>query len=262
MKSDVAQYYKKSMIKIDYQPVKQGIKKSMPPVESAPFVDDRSRRFDTSLLIETTSVMIVAVLAIKVFGINSALRASWLTIPGILLIVALIPTVIKRREFPRFGLNIRHIRESLIVLGWTCVALLPLTFFGLWLLVSFGFELPLRPVMPQGQSWIHWLFYQFMYIALAEEVFFRGYVQNNILRLTYPVMGNLPVFQQWISILISAAFFAVVHIIAKGQMISALTFLPGLVLGWLFIRTGSLIAPILFHGLANSCYLIMAAMLI
>jgi membrane protease YdiL (CAAX protease family) len=32
------------------------------------------------------------------------------------------------------------------------------------------------------------------------------------------------------------------------------TFLPGLVLAWLFIRTRALLAPILFHGLANVSY--------
>jgi len=38
-----------------------------------------------------------------------------------------------------------------------------------------------------------------------------------------------------------------------------MTFLPGRVLGWLFIRTKSLLAPVLFHGLANTCYCLMAA---
>jgi len=252
---------KKQMIKMDYQPIKQAIANSMLPIESAPFVDDRPRRFDTSLFIETALAMIVAVIAIKIFGLNSALRASWLTTPGILIVVALIPTVVKKHEFPRFGFNIRQMKDSLVVLGWTCVVFLPLTFCGLWLLVSLGFELPLLPVMPRGQAWIYWLFYQFLYISLAEEVFFRGYVQNNILRLTNPVMGKLPRLQQWISIVISAACFAAAHIIVQGQIISALIFLPGLVLGWLFIRTRSLLAPILFHGLANVCYLFMTAIL-
>ncbi|MBW7992570.1 MAG: CPBP family intramembrane metalloprotease [Planctomycetes bacterium] len=47
--------------------------------------------------------------------------------------------------------------------------------------------------------------------------------------------------------------------IVQGRIILLLTFLPGLVLGWLFIRTKSLLAPILFHGLANTCYCLMAA---
>jgi len=50
------------------------------------------------------------------------------------------------------------------------------------------------------------------------------------------------------------------HIIFLGQIISALTFLWGLICGCFFIRTRSLLAPILSHGLANACYLLMAAM--
>ncbi len=99
-----------------------------------------------------------------------------------------------------------------------------------------------------------------MYVAVAEEVFFRGYVQGNILRATSPSMGKLPRLQQWMSIVISAGCFAIAHAIVDGQIISALTFLPGLVLAWLSIRTNTQLAPILFHGLANTCYLAMAVM--
>lgn len=246
---------------MDYHPIQQGNPHLMPPVESAPFVNDRPRRLDASLLVETALAMIVAVLAIKLFATSSYLGAAWLTTPGILIVAALIPTVVRRRKFPRFGLNIRQMKDSLVVLGRTCVVFLPLTFCSLWLLRSLGCELPLRPVLPRGQGWVYWLLYQFMYISLAEEVFFRGYVLGNILSLTNPVIDKMPRLQQWISIVISAACFAVAHIIVRGQMISSLTFLPGLVLGWLFIRTRSLLAPVLFHGLANACYLIMTAML-
>ncbi|MCH7558803.1 MAG: CPBP family intramembrane metalloprotease [Planctomycetes bacterium] len=61
--------------------------------------------------------------------------------------------------------------------------------------------------------------------------------------------------------MLSAACFAVAHIIVWGQIISVFTFLPDLICGWLFIRTRSLLEPILFHGLANACYLLRAAML-
>jgi membrane protease YdiL (CAAX protease family) len=40
--------------------------------------------------------------------------------------------------------------------------------------------------------------------------------------------------------------------------VAGLTFLPGLILAWLFLRTGSLLAPIVFHGLANVSYAMMA----
>jgi membrane protease YdiL (CAAX protease family) len=101
-----------------------------------------------------------------------------------------------------------------------------------------------------------------MYVAMAEEVFFRGYVQSNILRLAGPLIGGRTRLAEWASIAISAVCFAVAHVIVQGQLVSVLTFLPGLILGWLFIRTGSLLAPILFHGLANVCYVMMMSLFV
>jgi len=61
--------------------------------------------------------------------------------------------------------------------------------------------------------------------------------------------------------MLSAAFFAIAHAMVYGQLISVLTFLPGLILGWLFVQTRSLLAPILFHGLANTWYLFVFGLL-
>lgn len=252
----------------------------LPTSWSAQFFSNRLK-LDIPLLTETAFVTIAAVLAIRAFGSNLPLfGAAWFATPGILTAAAIIPTAIKRRKFAKIGFNVKQIKYSLLTLGWTCMFVFPATFFGCWLLKSYGFNLPLRPTLPEGQGWIGWLFYQFMYVAVAEEVFFRGYVQDNILRLTRAVkleqyrLLQLPtpphVFLSedrnggdgaWISILLSAACFAAAHIIVQGQIISILTFLPGLILGWLFIRTKALLAPILFHGLANICYLVMTAAL-
>lgn len=259
--SERSQYYKIQILRMNYQSIHHGIDNPLPPFELALYVEDRPGRFDMSLLIETTLAVIVVISAIKIIGASSALGAGWLIIPCILIFAAFIPTVLKKRKFPKFGFNIRQMKDSLIVLGWACVVLFPLTLGGLWVLKSYELKPPLLPVLSQRQDWVYWLFYQFMCVALSEEVFFRGYVQSNILRLTTPVMDKMPRLQQWTSIVISAACFTVAHIITQGQIISVLIFLPGLVLGWLFIRTRSLLAPILFHGLANVCYLVMAIVL-
>jgi len=124
----------------------------------------------------------------------------------------------------------------------------------------------LQPSLPQEKGLIGWVFYQFMYVAMAEEVFFRGYVQSNIMRLAGPATGDLSGRREWVIIVLSAACFAIGHLVVQGQAVSLLTFLPGLlpglVLGWLFIRTKSLLAPILFHGLANICYAAMASLFV
>ncbi len=229
---------------------------------SAPLFGIRSNRLNTSLLIETTAVTIAVILAIKVFGTSSIFKTTWFVAPGILIASALVPTAITKREFAKIGFDKKQISHSLVLLGWACIATFPATFFGLWLMRYWGLELPLRAAMPPVQGWFSWLLFQFMYIAVAEEIFFRGYVQNNILRLTSAIVQERRRLLQWISIIISAVCFAVAHTIVQGEIISFLTFLPGLVLGWLFVRTRSLLAPILFHGLANVFYLFVAAMVV
>jgi len=232
---------------------------SPPTAEPVPLFTKGLKRFNIFLLTETALVTIAAILAVRLLATSSIFKAAWFVSPGILIAAALIPTVIRRAEFPKIGLNIRQIGPTLLVVCRTCVVVFPALYAGLWLLKSFGLGLPLQPIQPKEQGWISWLFYQFMYVAVAEEVFFRGYMQNNILILTNPSKDGQRRLWKWLSIVLSAACFAVAHIIVFRQIILVLTILPGLILGWLFIRTKSLLAPILFHGLANTCYLLMAA---
>ncbi len=143
------------------------------------------------------------------------------------------------------------------------------------MITSLNLPLPLRPIIPERQGWLAWLLYQFLYVAVAEEVFFRGYVQANLMRVVGTPCGVQPVGSGWgefigahprrrichpkamIPIVVSAGCFALAHVVVQGQITSLLTFLPGLVLAWLFFRTGTLLAPILFHGLANVSYALM-----
>lgn len=104
-----------------------------------------------------------------------------------------------------------------------------------------------------GQSlFVHRLSYSFiltqlLLVALPEEAFFRGYLQHRL--------GN-----SIKSVVIVSALFAVGHFItlciggdhspaACAQAI--LTFFPSLVMGYLYLATGTLWASIIFHFLAN-----------
>ena len=241
------------MLKMGYQSSQLCIANSVPTIKPIGL-----KRLNISLLMETSLVIIAAIIAIRFFVVSFISRTAWLVSPSILVATALITTAIRRDEFPKFGLNIRQIGPTVLVVCRTCIVVFSALFAGLWLLKIFGFGLPLRPVPPTEQGWFSWLFYQFMYVAVAEEVFFRGYVQGNILKLINPGKDGQCRLGKWLSIVLSAACFAVAHIIVQGRIALLLTFLPGLVLGWLFIRTKSLLAPILFHGLANTCYCLMA----
>jgi membrane protease YdiL (CAAX protease family) len=227
--------------------------------DSASFVGDKARILNTSLLTETILVTIASILVIKLIDEGSIISAAWFAVPAIWVAAAIIPTAIKGRKFAQIGFSIKQLKHTLLTLCWVSVVVFPAMFFGLWLLNSYGLEIPLRPGLPQNQSWLTWLFYQFMYVAVAEEVFFRGYVQANIQQMMNTARWRNRRLKQWITISISAACFAAAHIIVQGQIISVLTFLPALIYGWLFIRTRGLLAPILFHGLANTCYCLMTA---
>jgi len=209
-----------------------------------------------SLLLETIAVT-VAALAIIRFLHASLVGISWLLIPCTLVAAAMAPTWAAARDFPRVGLHADPIRRAVRTVALASLCVLPPVYLGLWLLTAFGLPMPLCPVLPPRQGQAAWLLYQFLYVAAAEEVFFRGYLLTNATR----VLGTDRASHTWIAIAISAACFALAHVVVQGQIASALTFLPGLLLGWLFVRTRCLLAPILFHGLANVSYGIMATTL-
>lgn len=224
-------------------------------VKSVPVGTRRAAR----LLVETLSVTAAVILTIKLLA-ESSPKTLWFLGPAVLVAAALLPAIVRNGHFPEIGLSRRKAKLILPVLARTCLVVFAATFAGLWLLKLYGFAAPLRVERPAGGQFLSWLFYQFLYVAVAEEVFFRGYLQSNLLRLASTTKRR-PFLQNWISIVICACFFAAAHVIVQGQAASALTFFPGVILGWLFIRTKSLLGPILFHALANTCYCVMTMVL-
>jgi len=209
-------------------------------------------------VIETIMVMAGAIAGIRFLHVSCAASVQWFAIPAVLVTAALVPAWVQKREFPRIGFDLD--RTSLVVgtVGWVCVCVLPAIFLGLWVLTLLNLPLPLRPIVPERQGWLAWLLYQFCYVAVAEEIFFRGYVQANATRWLRQSSRLRGISPQCLAIVLSAGCFALAHVVVQGQITAVLTFLPGLVLAWLFVRTGSLLAPILFHGLANVSYAVMA----
>lgn len=210
-------------------------------------------------MIETVLVMIGVITAVRLLHMTCAANIQWIAIPGLLVTAALVPAWIQKREFPRLGLSGTGVpSRSTVAVGRVCLLVFPAVFLGLWLWTRFHFPVPLRPIVPERQGWFAWLLYQFFYVAVAEEIFFRGYIQANALCWLRRTGGLPGITPQGAAILLSAGCFALAHVIVQGQAAASLTFLPGLALAWLFLRTGSLLAPILFHGFANVSYAVMA----
>ena len=83
---------------------------------------------------------------------------------------------------------------------------------------------------------------------LAEEVVFRGAILRTLL-------GIMSKKNHWVAIMISAAIFGIVHA-NLAQFINAL--LMGLLLGWMYYRTGSLVPGILLHWVNNTMAYVLA----
>ncbi|WP_438005819.1 MrtC family glutamic-type intramembrane protease [Sorangium sp. So ce321] len=91
---------------------------------------------------------------------------------------------------------------------------------------------------------------QLLVIALPEEAFFRGYLQSALDRVFPPrvrVLGA-PLGPAW---LISAAIFALGHVLTILHPARLAVFFPALLFGWLRARTGGIGAPLLFHAACN-----------
>lgn len=87
-------------------------------------------------------------------------------------------------------------------------------------------------------------------VPIAEEMVFRGAILRRLLDLT----GNE---KRWIAIVTSAALFGLVH----GNMLQGLNaFAMGLMLGWMYVRTRSIVPGVVMHFTNNSLSYIMYRM--
>ncbi|MBH1988431.1 MAG: CPBP family intramembrane metalloprotease [Myxococcaceae bacterium] len=100
-----------------------------------------------------------------------------------------------------------------------------------------GYQTAFFPAKPNTA--MLWSFcVQFLFVALAEEYFYRGFLQK--------IWGGLS------GVLCVNAAFALGHFIGEYDPVRLLPFFPGLLFSWIYHRSGSLFAVTLFHALCNS----------
>jgi membrane protease YdiL (CAAX protease family) len=83
-------------------------------------------------------------------------------------------------------------------------------------------------------------------VALSEEIFYRGYLQTQLLKRCPAV--------QWPVVLVfvvTNVFFALGHFIGDYHFDRLLPFFPGLLFSYLVFRSRSIFGAVLFHGLCN-----------
>lgn len=133
------------------------------------------------------------------------------------------------------------------VLLWTVVAALGLIIPSMWLqehmpelpnLVENEFDMILRD---------RWGYLAIGLLApLSEEIVFRGAILKRLLQS--------PRLSTWAAIALSALLFALIHM-NPAQMPHA--FVIGLLLGWMYWRTGSILPGMAFHWANNSVAYVM-----
>ncbi len=77
--------------------------------------------------------------------------------------------------------------------------------------------------------------------AFIEETFYRGWLQSFLARK----------MNVYIAIVITALIFALSHLILITGWLRVATFFPGLVMGWLRFRGGSILPSIIYHAVCN-----------
>ncbi|MEM9345611.1 MAG: CPBP family intramembrane glutamic endopeptidase [Planctomycetota bacterium] len=85
---------------------------------------------------------------------------------------------------------------------------------------------------------------------LVEEFVFRGIFQTSLLRLFRGM--------RWPGLIVASAVFSVIHIAVVPWQGLIPLFVLGLVWGYLYERTGSLLVPILSHAVFNAANIVLA----
>jgi membrane protease YdiL (CAAX protease family) len=88
----------------------------------------------------------------------------------------------------------------------------------------------------------------FLGVALSEELFFRGFFYS-LFKNEWIVKGVLSKNN-----LISSTLFGIAHALIYYEPSMFKVFFPSLVMGWLYERSGSILAPIIFHWLSDLIY--------
>ncbi len=187
------------------------------------------------------------------WGLVIAVGAGWRFLPavgeqsGLALAVALlyIPIGIsffKKKRIHFVDDSFGGFFKSLRVFAWVTGIVLGLASLFVVLVPWFSFV--------QSPDLGQLLFQQIFVIALPEEFFFRGYLQERLKKL-FPTERRFLGASVGAFLILTSLIFALSHSLITLQWWHPLIFFPSLVFGWLKEKTGTITAPILFHAACN-----------
>jgi hypothetical protein len=203
---------------------------------------------ETGLLAGAAVVVLVAV--------KYGLFAGWETVESLLLPVfflyaPILLAYLTDRDLDRLGLGRGPAGRGAADLALFGLVILPLFLLGFFVLMKFGFGRSF--VLNRSSGLGGALLWNTLGVALPEEVFFRGFLQERLDRLFPPRLGFLKA-RIGPGIFIAAAVFAAAHYLMIPRASRLLVFFPGLLFGLLRARAGSVLPGVFAHGLANAAF--------
>lgn len=92
--------------------------------------------------------------------------------------------------------------------------------------------------------------YHLFFVAIPEELFYRGYIQTRLDEVYRPQWNILGAKLGW-GWIITCVVFAIGHSLVEFQWWHVFIFFPSLVFGWMRARSGGIMAGAFFHATCN-----------
>ncbi|HVY53652.1 MAG TPA: type II CAAX endopeptidase family protein [Gammaproteobacteria bacterium] len=160
-------------------------------------------------------------------------------------------------------LNIDKTLEGILILGltlplirkrqeWIPVLkkLIPSAFFITFIIMLLAYVLGFIKLAPKLPNFTFiWFVTNLLFTCMAEEAFFRGFIQKNLASMMSPLYGN------YLAIFLAGILFGLMHYPA-GLSYVLLATLAGLGYGWVYYKAQRIEASIITHFMVNLTHFI------
>lgn len=210
---------------------------------------------------EAFAFWLVTAISIRL-SVSSGLSDDWVSIVKSLALVYL-PLgwmLLGRRDLSKYGLTLDGWQRSLALFATvSVVTLIPFWTANHFLETLFrenrfewlaGMKRSEARELALVTGWLALISGEVLAVALPEEVFYRGYFQTRIGEVL-PAKWKLLGVMVGVSLPIASIVFVAGHLAVRPAAWQLGIFFPSLLFGWMRIRSGSLLAPVLYHALCN-----------
>jgi membrane protease YdiL (CAAX protease family) len=192
-------------------------------------------------------------------------RLGLLTQGGRIVVSLVIISLLGFKE--EFGFNLGNMNESLRLVLLVGLPFAALFAFGAFIFIKKGqsgkLAIPSADWLKNSRDRIGTIIYCFTLNGIGEEILYRGLIQGylSMNMAGFVLVGSFPLFY---STIVASAIFILVHFYTMEETKSEfLTMLPyriiiTFIIAIAFQLTGSLLAPIIIHGISNG-FLVLAA---